>query len=144
MSTNAFTTSQHQPQTTATRGAQRPSCDTDPEGWTLDRGGLPDWLRAIRTCVTACPLIQQCWETRNRLYAESHPAGVIWAGTAYTETGEPLLTQQRWSSTRTGAAGGRPTHRRRPREQRDLHTVGVVFHRRCVTTGWRFACRRKR
>jgi len=81
-------------QTNPTRGVQRPSCDTDPEGWTLDRGGLPDWLRAIRTCVTACPLIQQCWETRNRLYAESHPAGVIWAGTAYTETGEPLLTQQ--------------------------------------------------
>ena len=79
---------------TQPRGVQRPSCDTDPEGWTLDRGGLPDWLRAIRTCVTACPLIQQCWETRNRLYAESHPAGVIWAGTAYTETGEPLLTQQ--------------------------------------------------
>jgi hypothetical protein len=94
MSTNAFTSSQHQPQTNPPRGVQRPSCDTDPEGWTLDRGGLPDWLRAIRTCVTACPLIQQCWETRNRLYAESHPAGVIWAGTAYTETGEPLLTQQ--------------------------------------------------
>ncbi len=83
-----------QPQSPPHRGAQRPACDADPEGWSLDRGGLPDWLRAIRTCVTGCPLIQQCWETRNRLYAESHPAGVIWAGTAYTETGEPLLTQQ--------------------------------------------------
>jgi hypothetical protein len=94
MGTDAFSTPQRQLQSATPRRAQRPSCDTDPEGWTLDRGGLPDWLRAIRTCVTACPLIQQCWETRNRLYAESHPAGVIWAGTAYTETGEPLLTQQ--------------------------------------------------
>jgi hypothetical protein len=81
------------PHRTAKREPQQP-CATDPEGWSLDRGGLSDWLRAIRTCVTDCPLIQQCWENRNRLYAKSHPAGVIWAGTAYTETGEPLLTQQ--------------------------------------------------
>jgi hypothetical protein len=94
MSTNAFTSSQDRPLTNPPSGVQGPSCDSDHEGWTLDQGGLPDWLRAIRTCVTAWPLIQLCWETRNRLYAESHPAGVIWAGTAYTETGEPLLTQQ--------------------------------------------------
>jgi hypothetical protein len=94
MGTKASTTPERQPHSAPTGAAQRPACDTDPEGWALDRGGLPDWLRAIRTCVTGCPLIQQCWETRNRLYADSHPAGVIWAGTAYTETGEPLLTQQ--------------------------------------------------
>ena len=94
MDTNASTTPGRQPHSTATGAAQRPACDADPEGWALDRGGLSDWLRAIRTCVTGCPLIQQCWETRNRLYAESHPAGVIWAGIAYTDTGEPLLTQQ--------------------------------------------------
>jgi hypothetical protein len=91
MGTNA---SHPEPHPTAQRETKRPACVTDPEGWSLDRGGLPDWLRAIRTCVTDCPLIQQCWETRNRMYADAHPAGVIWAGTAYTETGEPLLTQQ--------------------------------------------------
>ena len=71
-----------------------PACKADPESWSLDHGGLPDWLRAIRICVTGCPLVQQCWEARNRLYPTEHPVGVIWAGTAYTDTGEPLLTQQ--------------------------------------------------
>jgi hypothetical protein len=71
-----------------------PACKADPESWSLDHGGLPDWLRAIRICVTGCPLVQQCWDARNRLYPTEHPVGVIWAGTAYTDTGEPLLTQQ--------------------------------------------------
>jgi len=72
-----------------------PACASNPEGWSLDQGGgLPDWLRAIRTCVTECPLIQQCWEARNRQYPDKeNPAGVIWAGVAYTETGQPLVTQ---------------------------------------------------
>jgi hypothetical protein len=72
-----------------------PACASNPEGWSVDQGGgLPDWLRAIRTCVTECPLIQQCWEARNRQYPDQeNPAGVIWAGVAYTETGQPLITQ---------------------------------------------------
>lgn len=73
---------------------QLPACASNPEGWSVDQGGLPDWLRAIRICVTDCPLIQQCWEARNRQYPDhENPAGVIWAGVAYTETGQPLLTQ---------------------------------------------------
>ena len=72
-----------------------PACASNPEGWSVDQGGgLPDWLRAIRTCVTDCPLLQQCWEARNRQYPDQeNPAGVIWAGVAYTETGQPLVTQ---------------------------------------------------
>ena len=69
----------------------RPACELDPEGWYVDHGGLADWLRAIRSCIE-CPLLTACWEDRNRIYADVHPAGVIWAGTLYTDDGRPLAT----------------------------------------------------
>jgi hypothetical protein len=93
MGTNLSHTSDLPPDANRAQPA-RPACESDPQGWYLDHGGLPDWLRAIRTCVTRCPLLQQCWEARNRQYPTEHPVGVIWAGTAYTDTGEPLITQR--------------------------------------------------
>ncbi len=70
-----------------------PPCASNPQAWEMDHGGLVDWLRSLRVCLSECPLLAQCWAVRNRQYPAGHPAGVIWAGTAYTETGRPLLTQ---------------------------------------------------
>jgi len=71
-----------------------PPCASNPQAWDMDQGGLTDWLRSLRICTTECPLLTRCWEARNRQYADGRgPVGVIWAGTAYTETGQPLLTQ---------------------------------------------------
>lgn len=72
------------------RGQVRPGCESDPDGWDMDRGELADWLRAIRTCTTECPLLRECIAARRELYRGENPAGVIWGGTAYTATGEPL------------------------------------------------------
>ena len=65
------------------------ACELDPASWDVDHGELPDWMRAIRNCIE-CPLKLACWEKRNRLYPEDHPAGVIWAGTLYTEDSVPI------------------------------------------------------
>lgn len=66
------------------------ACELDPAGWEVDHGELPDWMRAIRNCIE-CPLKMACWEKRNRLYPEEHPAGVIWAGILYTEDSVPIM-----------------------------------------------------
>lgn len=76
--------------TTQDPADSRPACQSNPEGWDLDCGDLVDWLRSIRICVEECPLLQQCWQARNQLYPHRHPAGVIWAGVAYTDRGQPL------------------------------------------------------
>ena len=86
MGTNAMGTNAP----TSTGRPRRP-CTQNPAGWDLDSGELEDWLSAIRACM-ACPVLRLCWERRNRLYSDEHPAGVIWAGTAYTGTGVPLTT----------------------------------------------------
>jgi hypothetical protein len=90
---------------------RRPACEADPQGWDLDHGGLTDWLRAIRTCTSECPLLQQCWEARNRQYPSASPAGVIWAGTAFTETGEPLTPRTLVEYASAGNQRRRQAHR---------------------------------
>lgn len=72
-----------------TTTASPTACELDPASWDVDHGELPDWMRAIRNCIE-CPLKLACWEKRNRLYPEDHPAGVIWAGTLYTEDSVPI------------------------------------------------------
>lgn len=66
-------------------------CEQRPEAWDLDSSQLVEWLAAMRICVSSCPLLEQCVRLRDQFYPESNPQGVIWAGVAYTMTGEPLL-----------------------------------------------------
>ena len=65
-------------------------CKSNPAGWDMDTADLTAWLLALRTCAQDCPMLRACYENRNRLYTDSMPAGVIWAGVAFTETGQPL------------------------------------------------------
>ena len=74
----------------------RGPCAADPAGWDLDAGTLTQWLAAMRTCLN-CPMLQLCRQARQEFWplADPHhpnrnPAGVIWAGVAYTETGHVL------------------------------------------------------
>jgi len=94
-------------------------CASNPEGWDMDHGDLSDWLRALRACAQDCPLLRQCWERRNALYASEMPAGVIWAGTAFTETGVALTKwnleeyAQKYAKKRVKT---RPARRRQARQ----------------------------
>lgn len=66
---------------------------TDPThphaSWDLDLGDAMAWMRAAEQCRT-CPLLLQCRDLRGEYYGAASPAGVIWAGVAYSETGRPL------------------------------------------------------
>lgn len=91
--------------------AWKAPCAIDPESWDLDGEDVTRWLRAIRTCREACPFLSQCLTQRIESYpgTSDHggatgrmvPAGVIWAGTAYGETGQVLdvTALRRWSAT---------------------------------------------
>lgn len=78
-------------------------CVEDPAGWDLDRGDLSDWLAAKRTCLTLCPALGECHAYRVEMYPASaaveanpkeNPAGVIWAGVAFSDTGRALTNTQ--------------------------------------------------
>lgn len=91
--------------------AWKAPCATDPEAWDLDVGDVTRWLKAARTCREACPFLSECLARRIESYpgTSGHgratgrmvPAGVIWAGTAYGETGQVLDVPalRRWSAT---------------------------------------------
>ena len=73
----------------------------DPDSWDLDSGDVKRWLRAIlRMCRESCPFLAECVAARTRMYpatadfkaSRSMPAGVIWAGVAYSELGRVLDT----------------------------------------------------
>lgn len=74
-------------------------CDTDRQqtavdgtphaSWDLDIGEAISWWRALEVCAD-CPMQQLCIERRAELYPDSNPAGVIWAGVPYSETGRAL------------------------------------------------------
>lgn len=59
--------------------------------WDLDQGDLNSWSRALRTCQEACPFKTECTRGRDEMYSGSvRPAGVIWAGVAYSDAGVVL------------------------------------------------------
>lgn len=65
-------------------------CEQDPDGWDLDRGSLQDWLGAIRAC-TECPFLRECQASRQRMYGrDKGPAAMVWAGRAFTSSGDAL------------------------------------------------------
>lgn len=75
------------PSTTTAKTA--PPCADNPQAWDLDKGTILDWITALRICTAPCPLLTACWEARRRQYPDGHnPAGVIWAGEAFTDTGQ--------------------------------------------------------
>jgi hypothetical protein len=69
--------------------------------WDLDIGGLPAWFRAADAC-NGCPFLADCLAQRREFFPTSNPAGVIWAGVAYSETGRILGTSglRRLAATR--------------------------------------------
>ncbi len=74
----------------------RGPCAADPAGWDLDAGTLTQWLAAMRTCLN-CPMLQLCLQARQEMFPGSapgrparNPAGVIWAGVAYSDTGHAM------------------------------------------------------
>ena len=78
------------------------------ESWDLDAGDVQSWMRAQRVCLEQCPFLTACQERRDKLYPHParNPAGVIWAGVAYSETGRVLDTEglRRLSATQRGRA----------------------------------------
>lgn len=68
-----------------------PPCAADPDGWDLDYGSLPDWLRAIRAC-TECPFQRRCLADLFAAYPPDTegPHGLIQAGIAFTSTGRRI------------------------------------------------------
>jgi len=86
--------------------------DAEPHAsWDLDIGDAVSWRRAVQTCVD-CPVRAACIEERAAFFPHSNPAGVIWAGVAYSETGKVLDTSglRRLAATRRNKG-----HRGRPR-----------------------------
>lgn len=73
-------------------------CSDDPDSWDLDSGDVKSWLRAMRVCRESCPFLAECVAARIRMYpatadpktSRAMPAGVIWAGIAYSDTGHVL------------------------------------------------------
>ena len=73
-------------------------CRDDPDSWDLDLGDVARWLHAMRVCRESCPFLAECLAARTRMYpatadlqtSRSMPSGVIWAGTAYSDTGHVL------------------------------------------------------
>lgn len=68
-------------------------CDAPGGGisWDLDNGDLSSWSRALRTCQEVCPFKALCVQLREEMYPGSvRPAGVIWAGVAYSDAGVVL------------------------------------------------------
>lgn len=63
-------------------------CAKDPQSWDLDSGDLLRWRSAVITCKE-CPFFEDC----KALRAQAHPKGVIWAGTAYSDEGNPMTTK---------------------------------------------------
>lgn len=71
-------------------GPASPPCAADPDGWDIDYGSLPDWLRAIRTC-TECPFQRSCLADLFAGYPDTAgPHGLIQAGIAFTSTGRRI------------------------------------------------------
>lgn len=70
--------------------AQQVAVDGTPHAsWDLDVGEATSWWRALQTCGE-CPVQRLCIERRAELYPGGNPAGVIWAGVPYSETGRVL------------------------------------------------------
>jgi len=60
--------------------------------WDLDIGDGRSWQRAVQQCED-CPFRQGlCVQERNEFFPSSNPAGVIWAGVAYSDAGKVLST----------------------------------------------------
>lgn len=67
--------------------------------WDLDVGGLDEWISAMTRCHS-CPLLDACrealdgcypgWWTRMGQSTDRNPAGVIWAGWAFSNAGTVL------------------------------------------------------
>ncbi len=72
-------------------------CSDNPRAWDIDdednpQADLATWLRSRRICLEQCPFLAQCQEKRDQDFppAGRGPAGVIWAGVAYSLDGHPL------------------------------------------------------
>lgn len=110
--TFAATNWQRGPQRSAFRGACAPAVAVDKprqsfedalckgsSDWDLDFGGLAEWVAAMTRCHD-CPMLQACraeldaaypeWWTRMGLSSDRNPAGVIWAGWAFSDAGTVL------------------------------------------------------
>lgn len=74
-------------------GAQPTAAQTQASpgvSWDLDNGDLLSWTRALQGCQ-ACPVRDLCAQERDEMFeGAGRPAGVIWAGVAYSDTGKPL------------------------------------------------------
>ena len=92
--------------------ASRPVGEPPHASWDLDVGDLQSWMRAVQLC-RACPFIQQCRQRRRDLFPHTYPAGVIWAGAAFSETGKPLDASglRRLAAARQGKVSTRPAAR---------------------------------
>lgn len=79
--------------------------------WDLDEGDLVAWTRALRICQEHCPVKQLCTQRRQEFYpGADRPAGVIWAGVAYSEAGKILDAAglRRLASASRGRPRARP------------------------------------
>lgn len=63
--------------------------DVPHASWDLDIGEAISWFRAVQVCID-CPVSKLCTQMRGEMFPTSNPAGVIWAGVAYSETGRVL------------------------------------------------------
>lgn len=89
---------------------QAPLEESPHASWDLDIGEAISWFRAVQVCV-ACPVRKLCTQMRGEMFEASNPAGVIWAGVAYSETGRVLDANglRRLDSTRRNRENrGRP------------------------------------
>lgn len=82
-------------------GQARPQDAHPRASWDLDIGDLTAWFRAADAC-NGCPFLAACLAQRREFFPSSNPAGVIWAGVAYSETGRVLDTSglRRLAATR--------------------------------------------